>query len=130
MEINQINLSQINPIQTYNKKLEGTTSFNIDTDFNNFDKILEEKVNKTNSQTGPVGEFTENFGKSFTSGLNATNETMLKAQKLTEAFAAGEDVSVHEVMIASQKSNLSLQMAVQLRNKLLSAYTEINNIKV
>ncbi len=45
-------------------------------------------------------------------------------------MAMGEDVSVHDVMIASEKASLSMGMALQLRNKILSAYTEINNVRV
>ena len=52
------------------------------------------------------------------------------ADKAQEALAMGEDISVHDVMIAAEKASLSLQMALQLRNKLLTAYQEINNVRV
>lgn len=47
---------------------------------------------------------------------------------MQEAFARGEDVSVHDMMIASEKATLSLQMAMQIRNKMISAYTDIKNM--
>ena len=47
-----------------------------------------------------------------------------------ETFAAGGDISVHEVMIATQKSTLAMQMAIQLRNQMINAYTEFKNLRV
>ena len=64
----------------------------------------------------------------FGNGLNDVNEKRMQADALQEAFARGEDVSVHDLMIASEKSALSLQMAMQLRNKMISAYTDIKNM--
>lgn len=37
---------------------------------------------------------------------------------------------VHDAMIAMQRADLSLQMTVQVRNKLMNAYTEIMRMPV
>ena len=66
----------------------------------------------------------------FSDGLNSVNNDALNAERAEEILASGGDISAHEVMIAAEKSNLSLQMAVQIRNKLINAYTEINNMQV
>ncbi|MBP7211435.1 flagellar hook-basal body complex protein FliE [bacterium] len=78
-----------------------------------------------------TGSLMNDFTNSINSGLTSVSDTQDAANKAQEAFASGDDsVSVHDVMIASEKSTLSLQMALQLRNKLLNAYSEINNVKV
>ena len=68
------------------------------------------------------------LGKALYDGLASVNNQQVKSENLTMAFAAGEDVSMHEVMIESQKASLSLGMAVQMRNRLLNAYNEIKNM--
>jgi flagellar hook-basal body complex protein FliE len=46
-------------------------------------------------------------------------------------FAAGDDsVSLSDTMIAMQKANIDFQAAIQVRNKLVSAYTTIMNMQV
>lgn len=70
------------------------------------------------------------IGKAFGNGLNSVNEAQNNAYQAAETFAAGGDISVHEVMLASQKANLSMQMALQLRNRMVTAYTELNNVRV
>ena len=60
--------------------------------------------------------------------LNSVNKMKLEADRLQEDLAAGGPTSVHEAMIAAEKADLSLQMAIQIRNRILSAYTEINSM--
>ncbi|UKI42568.1 MAG: flagellar hook-basal body complex protein FliE [Candidatus Melainabacteria bacterium] len=69
-------------------------------------------------------------GSSIETSVKSLNDTQVEAENAQVAFARGDDISVHEVMIAAEKSNLSMQMAIQLRNKVINAYNEINQIKV
>lgn len=142
-----------NPITNYNKYLKNNASFEVNSDVD-FESILNKQstmVNQNVSQlksgievtmnvddlapqatksTEGVGSFMKSFGNSIGGGLNSVNDATNAANKAQEALAMGEDVSVHDVMIAAEKASLSLQMAMQLRNKLLNIYTEINNVKV
>lgn len=77
-----------------------------------------------------VENMADTFGKAFSDGLNSVNESQNAAYEAAETFAAGGDISVHEVMIASQKANLTMQLALQMRNRLVNAYNEINNVRV
>ncbi len=70
------------------------------------------------------------FKNAFGSGLNSVNQKQMEAQRATEIFATGGDIDIHEVMIAAEKSSLSMQMALQMRNKMLSFYNEIKSIQV
>jgi len=144
------------PISNYNNYIKENKSFDIDSSSMDFETVLNnqtvamqnsvqitggiEKTNfddvlaQTTVQTAPDNKSAENFIKSFSSavggGLNSVNNAVESANKAQEALAMGEDVSVHDVMIAAEKASLSMQMAMQLRNKLISAYTEINNIRI
>lgn len=144
------------PISNYNSYLKSNTSFDVDAnmDFenilnaqtaslqdsfkieggvevsNNFNDLAVQNSLQTTSNNSSTGDFIKSFSNSLNGGLTSVDSSLKAADKAQEALAMGEDVSVHDVMIASEKASLSLQMAMQLRNKLLSAYNEINNVKV
>lgn len=154
MDLNILGSMNFTPIGNYNNYLKQNLSFDVDSnvdfenilnqqtaamqsptqiqggvELNNFGDIVAknsvESINETSS-----GNFLQNVSKSIHGGLSSVDANVKAADKAQEAFAAGENVSVHDVMIASEKATLSLQMAMQLRNKLMSAYTEINNVRV
>jgi len=64
---------------------------------------------------------------------NAVNEYVQAENKVDEdiyKLATGESDDVHNLMINAQKSELSLDLLLQLRNKALDAYNEILRINV
>ena len=139
MEINNIAMQQMNfnPIQNYNKFLNGSASFDVNTDFqNDFDTMLQKEIKAESNMSAmqrkigssPVESLMSSIENAFGNGLNDVNEKRMQADALQEAFARGEDVSIHDLMIASEKSALSMQMAMQLRNKMISDYTDIKNM--
>ena len=50
--------------------------------------------------------------------LDDVNEKQIKADEATEAFISGDDVDIHELMLITEEAKMSLQLAVQVRNKL------------
>lgn len=70
------------------------------------------------------------FGDVLKEKLHKVNESQIASEEITEKFIKGEDVEVHNVMVAAEEAKLSLQMAVQVRNKLVEAYQEINRIQL
>ena len=72
-----------------------------------------------------------NFGDMLKTTLNAVNEAQQQATELKIGFENGTtDKSLPEVMIASQKANLSFRAVTEVRNKLVSAYQDIMNMPV
>ncbi len=72
-----------------------------------------------------------NFGDMFKTTLNAVNEAQQHASELKVGFENGTtDKSLAEVMIASQKADLSFRAVTEVRNKLVSAYQDIMNMPV
>ena len=116
------------PIQEFNNTLQNDRAFQIPSEEeNSFDKILE---TKRKPEKNDMDKFMDRVGNAFSEGLNSVNNDALNAERAEEILATGGDISAHEVMIAAEKSNLSLQMAVQIRNRLINAYTEINTMQV
>ena len=72
-----------------------------------------------------------NFGSMFKNTLNAVNEAQQNSSDLKAGFENGTtDKSLAEVMIASQKADLSFRAVTEVRNKLVSAYQDIMNMPV
>jgi flagellar hook-basal body complex protein FliE len=69
---------------------------------------------------------TVDFASALKSSLDQVNQTQTQAQDLAQRFETGDTtVSLSDAMIALQKSSISFQQTVQVRNKLVSAYQEI-----
>lgn len=47
-----------------------------------------------------------------------------------QTFASGGDIDMHSVMIAAEKASTSMQLTLQLRNKLLQAYQEVSKMQI
>jgi flagellar hook-basal body complex protein FliE len=71
------------------------------------------------------------FGDLLSQSINQVNETQQHAVELKRAFELGEkDVDLAEVMVAVQKSSLSFETMLQVRNKLVDAYKEVMNMPI
>ena len=71
------------------------------------------------------------FSDALKSSLDSVNNMQLQSEKLGQDFAMGNDnVSLSDVMISGQKSNIAFQATVQVRNKLVSAYQDMMNMQV
>jgi len=70
---------------------------------------------------------TESFGDVFKKVINDTSGMQDDAQNLIGSFLRGEPVDLHQVMAASEEAQISLQLLVELRNKLTDAYRAVMN---
>lgn len=70
------------------------------------------------------------FASAIGDGLAGVNQSVTAADAATRALAAGEDLPVHDVMIALEEARVDMQMVVQVRNRLLSAYHDIVTMQV
>ncbi|MCK5889271.1 MAG: flagellar hook-basal body complex protein FliE [Methylococcales bacterium] len=81
----------------------------------------------------PAEEAADDRGLSFSAilkdSIDAVNQVQKTSAELSSEFEMGnQDVSLAEVMIAAQKSAVSFQAMLQVRNKLVDAYKDIMNM--
>ena len=86
-------------------------------------------------QAGKSGQNAAPSGVSFASELTAAlgkiSDTQQTARAQAQNFELGvPGISLNDVMVDLQKSSVSLQMGVQVRNKLVAAYQDIMNMAV
>lgn len=70
------------------------------------------------------------FKEFLLESLEKVNADQNNAEAMDKALILGEVDNVHDVMIASQKAELSLSFAVEIRNKIMEAYKEIMRIQM
>lgn len=62
--------------------------------------------------------------------VEETNDAQNKKDSAQIQFALGESVNTHDLQIAQEKANLTLQYTVAVRDKVLEAYREIMNMQI
>lgn len=80
----------------------------------------------SNSEDSSIGSFAE----TLKSSLDNINNQQVSAEKLNSSFIKGDDVDVADVMLAGEEAKVSLQYAVQIRNKLVEAYQELSRMQL
>lgn len=94
-------------------------------------RLPEVNTLKTNEQNMPTSyEAQQNFGSFLKAAIESTNEQQVQSDVLTQKLVAGENVELHEVMIAAQKAAISLNATMQVRNKVVEAYQEVIRMPV
>ncbi|MCA9474736.1 MAG: flagellar hook-basal body complex protein FliE [Nitrospira sp.] len=82
------------------------------------------KTPKVEASSGP------GFGDLLTQAVEQVNRMQHEAGRLEDAVARGEDVNIHQAVIAGEKAGLSFQLMTKVRNKLIDAYEEIMRMQV
>jgi flagellar hook-basal body complex protein FliE len=78
-----------------------------------------------------VSNDSSDFAAMLKQSIDSVNQTQNTSNELATAFETGRsDVSLAEVMIASQKADVSFQAMLQVRNKLVDAYKDVMSMPV
>lgn len=78
----------------------------------------------------PSVDGSSSFRDLLLQSLDQVNGMQVEANRAVETLAVGGDVNPAEVLTAVQKADLAFRMTMQIRNKLVQAYQEIQNIRI
>ena len=81
-------------------------------------------VTKTNNEKG------NNFSEILKESLDSLNEKQVNSDNITNDFITGKDVEGHEMILATEEAKMSLQLAIQVRNKVVDAIKELNGMQL
>lgn len=70
------------------------------------------------------------FGEFLSEAIGEVNQRQSEAGQMVERYATGEQIDVHQVMIAMEQAGTALQLTTQVRNKVVEAYQEVMRIQV
>jgi flagellar hook-basal body complex protein FliE len=77
----------------------------------------------TQQQTGG-----SNFLETLKNAVGQVQDLQSQADTQVAGMLNGDGQDVHSAMIAVEKANLSFELMVQVRNKIVSAYQEVSKI--
>ncbi len=95
-----VSLQQMNPLNTGNKVDKASTADSI-----------------------------QSFGQLLNDQMQEINNLQANANKAVETFATGGDIELHNVVLSVEKADMALQLATQVRNKLVSSYQEVSRMQ-
>ena len=78
---------------------------------------------------GEIGATGPSFADLFKRALNDASGLEGEAKEMIGAFLRGEPVELHQVMAASEEASISLELLVEMRNKLTEAYRSVMNMQ-
>ena len=91
-------------------------------------------VTGLNSDSGPQAASGAQAGGSFQNLLGSfvgeVNNQQIAAGDALTGLMSGKNVSLHQAMISMEEANVSFQMMVEVRNRLLDSYQELMRMQV
>ena len=70
------------------------------------------------------------FVQRMAEGMQQVNEQLLTAQADLQRLAVGDADNLHDVMIRLEESRISLQLMLQVRNRVLEAYQDVMRMQI
>lgn len=70
------------------------------------------------------------FSEVVQKAVNGVNEMQVQADQKSADLISGKTDDVHDVSIAMQRSKLSFELMMEIRNKLLDTYKEVSRIQM
>lgn len=70
------------------------------------------------------------FAQMLENGLDKINQNMLSADAKVRAFILDDSIPVHQVTFALDQARASLELALQVRTRLLEGYQQFMNMQL
>lgn len=71
-----------------------------------------------------------NFTDVLKGAIEKVNDSQINSNNMIESLVKGEDVTMHNVMLSVQESQMSMQLMLEVRNKLYDAYKELSSVQL
>lgn len=81
-------------------------------------------------QTEPAANAVEGFQNLLADAIQKLGQSQAEADAAVNGLAAGEPLDLHAVALAVEENSLNFQLAMQVRNKLVEAYQEVQRMQV
>ncbi len=121
-----VNRTDISHVLAQMKAMREAAQGRLDADMRAVDAAASLRPGAAAEQARP----SSTFSGLFEAAINGVNRVQSESSKLSSAFARGESNDLVRVMVQSQKSNVAFQALMQGRNRMVSAYQEIMNMRI
>ena len=89
---------------------------------------LSHEIEKLNQDS--IKSEDKNFSSFFKDALSEVNELQIISDEYKDLLVTGDVDNLHDVTIAAEKANISLQLTLGIRNKVVEAYKEIMRMQI
>lgn len=87
--------------------------------------IFNQKPNPNMEVKKTPFEVQQQFSQMLSNAMNKVNDVQAASDKETKKLIQNEAANLHDVMITAEKASVSMQVALEIRNKAIEAYQEI-----
>lgn len=91
---------------------------------------LVEPLGKGTEQAESTPKSSENFGDLFSSLIDSVNELHGEAGEVQQALLNGDPIELHQVMIKLEEAGIATDLLLEIRNRLVSGFTELMRMPV
>lgn len=70
------------------------------------------------------------FMSVLSAGIDAVNRKVVAADTIVQKFAVDDSIPIHHVTFALEEARLSVELAMQVRARLVESYREIMNMQL
>jgi len=98
------------------------------TNISNIQRLVPGLIERTKSQPAAKemnATQEASFKDLFSNLINSVNEAQQDAGQIQTDFLDGKPVELHEVMIKAEEAGLSMDLLLEIRNRLVNAYSEL-----
>ena len=72
----------------------------------------------------------KDFGETIADFINTVNDKSKEANQMAQDVVQGKSQNLHEAMAALEESGLSFKLMIEIRNKLLESYKEVERMQI
>lgn len=84
---------------------------------------LKEMAQAKTPLSSPPAE--KSFADTMKGYINEVNDMQVQADRDVRSAIAGDDIDAHQVMLSVEKANISFDLVMEIRNRLLDVYREV-----
>lgn len=92
---------------------------------------LNKQITQGSGLNGQINSKSKNhFGLFLNRALEQVNDLQVRNEEYKKLLVTGEVDNLHDITIATEKANVSLQLVLGIRNKVIEAYREIMRMQI
>jgi flagellar hook-basal body complex protein FliE len=75
-------------------------------------------------------DMVQDFKTLFQDNVNRTIDLQKQSSNMTQKMVAGDVEDIHQVMIAAEKAKIAFKFTLEVKNKIMSAYQELQRMQL
>lgn len=87
--------------------------------------LVERTESKSSAVSLPAAVDQPKFSDMVTDLLQSVNGVQNEAAAIQQAYLAGEEVELHQMMIKAEEAGISMDLLLEIRNRLIDAYNDL-----